>query len=93
MSSPSNMMVPELFISRITIVDVVDLPQPNLPTRPTLSPRPTVKLMPSTARKLSGFTAGFGLNSFLSEPPASLRGYSLTSFSMMSSGLVAPPLV
>ena len=40
MSSPSNMMRPSvLSISRITIVEVVDLPQPDSPTRPTLSPR------------------------------------------------------
>ena len=37
--SPSNMMRPEvLSISRITIIEVVDLPQPDSPTRPTLSP-------------------------------------------------------
>ena len=42
MSSPSNMMVPSvLSISRITMVEVVDLPQPDSPTRPTLSPRLT----------------------------------------------------
>ena len=51
-------------------VEVVDLPQPDLPTRPTLSPRPTVKLMPSTARKISGSGAGPRRNSFASE----LRG-------------------
>ncbi len=59
MSSPSNMMVPSvLSISRITMVEVVDLPQPDSPTRPTLSPRSTVKLMPSTARNTSGSGAG-----------------------------------
>ena len=59
MSSPSNMMVPSvLSIRRITMVEVVDLPQPDSPTRPTLSPRSTVKLMPSTARKISGSGAG-----------------------------------
>ena len=90
MSSPSNMMVPAvLSISRITIIEVVDLPQPDSPTSPTLSPRPTVKLMPSTARKFSGSTAGLGPNSFVSVPRASLRGYSLTSFSTTSRGLAA----
>ena len=50
MSSPSNRMMPEvLSISRITIIEVVDLPQPDSPTRPTLSPRAIEKLMPSTA--------------------------------------------
>ena len=54
MSSPSNTMRPEVgSSSRITIIEVVDLPQPDSPTRPTLSPWPTVKLMPSTARKSS----------------------------------------
>ena len=54
------MMVPSvLSISRITIVEVVDLPQPDSPTRPTLSPRAIWKLMPSTARKkMSGSGAG-----------------------------------
>ena len=38
-SSPSNTMRPEVWSSsRITIIDVVDLPQPDSPTRPTLSP-------------------------------------------------------
>ena len=48
-------MRPEVWSrSRITIIDVVDLPQPDSPTRPTLSPWPTVKLMPSTARNMFG---------------------------------------
>ena len=55
MFSPSNMIVP------VGLVDqphdhasrCVDLPQPDSPTRPTLSPRSTVKLMPSTARNTS----------------------------------------
>ena len=60
MSSPSNMMTPSLLsMRRITIVEVVDLPQPDSPTRPTLSPRLMVKLMPSTARKVSGSGAGW----------------------------------
>ena len=59
MSSPSNMIVPSvLSIRRMTMVEVVDLPQPDSPTRPTLSPRLTVKLMPSTARNTSGSGAG-----------------------------------
>ena len=38
-SSPSNTMRPEVWSSsRITIIEVVDLPQPDSPTRPTLSP-------------------------------------------------------
>ena len=41
-SSPSNMMRPEVWSSsRITIIEVVDLPQPDSPTSPTLSPWPT----------------------------------------------------
>ena len=48
----------------MTMVEVVDLPQPDSPTRPTLSPRPTVKLMPSTARKVSGSGAGPRRNRF-----------------------------
>ena len=46
------MIRPEvLSISRITIIDVVDLPQPDSPTSPTLSPRAMEKVMWSTARK------------------------------------------
>ena len=64
-SSPSNTMRPEVWSnSRITIIDVVDLPQPDSPTRPTLSPWPTVKLMPSTARNISASTGGLRENSF-----------------------------
>ena len=66
MFSPSNMIVPSvLSISRMTMVEVVDLPQPNSPTRPTLSPRLTWKLMPSTARNTSGSGAGPRRNSLL----------------------------
>ena len=53
------MMLPaDLSIRRITMVEVVDLPQPDSPTRPTLSPRCTVKLMPSTARNIGGSAVG-----------------------------------
>ena len=82
MSSPSNMMTPSvLSISRITMVEVVDLPQPLSPTSPTLSPRSTRKLMPSTARKISGSGAGLRWNSLPKPADIPLRGYSLTSFS------------
>ena len=38
-SSPLKAMRPEVWSSRrITIIEVVDLPQPDSPTRPTLSP-------------------------------------------------------
>ena len=68
MSSPSNMMMPSVWSSsRITIIEVVDLPQPDSPTRPTLSPRLIVKLMPSTARNISGSGAGLRRNSFASD--------------------------
>ena len=86
-SSPSNTMRPEVWSnSRITIIDVVDLPQPDSPTRPTLSPWPTVKLMPSTARKSSASTGGLRENSLPSTAVAPWRGYSFTSFSTSSSG-------
>ncbi len=86
-SSPSNEMRPEVWsISRITIIDVVDLPQPDSPTRPTLSPWPTVKLMPSTARNLSGSVGGLRENSFAREAVAPWRAYSLTRLSTTSSG-------
>src|SRR5262249_49394445 len=68
----------------------VDLPQPDSPTRPTLSPRPRVKLMPSTARNVSGSGAGLRANFCAKRPPSRFRGYSLTSFSTTNSG--APPL-
>ena len=88
-SSPSNVMRPEVWSSsRITIIEVVDLPQPDSPTRPTLSPWPTVKLMPSTARNISCSTGGLRPNNLPSEAVAPWRGYSFTSFSTRSSGFV-----
>src|SRR5258707_319515 len=94
-SSPSNMMRPEVWSnSRITIIEVVDLPQPDSPTRPTLSPCPTVKLMPSTARNCSVSTGGLRPNSFVSTAVAPWRGYSLTSLSTSRRGFAEPsPLV
>ncbi len=74
-------------ISRITIIEVVDLPQPDSPTRPTLSPRAISKLMPSTARNM--LDSGTGLpaeNSLPNEPRSLWRGYSFTRFSTLSSG-------
>ena len=41
-------------ISFMIIRPVVVLPQPDSPTRPTVSPRPMSKLMPSTARTAAG---------------------------------------
>src|ERR1700716_1614685 len=94
MSSPSNMITPSvLSMRRITMVEVVDLPQPDSPTRPTLSPRFTAKLMPSTARNTSGSGAGLRWKMFLKLPVMPLRAYSLTSFSTTSSGAAALPLV
>ncbi len=93
-SSPSNMMRPEVWSSsRITIIEVVDLPQPDSPTRPTLSPCPTLKLMPSTARNWSVSTGGLRPNNFVSSAVAPWRGYSLTSFSTRRRGFVfsSPP--
>ena len=91
MSSPSNLISPSvLSISRITIVEVVDLPQPDSPTSPTLSPRSIVKLMPSTARNTSGSGVGPPRNSFDSDLVMPWRGYSLTSFSTTSSGSACP---
>ncbi len=83
-SSPSNTMRPEVWSSsRITIIDVVDLPQPDSPTRPTLSPWPTVKLMPSTARNMSRFNRRLAGEQQFAEHRRSRPGaaYSLTSFS------------
>ena len=98
MSWPSNMMRPsDLSIRRMTMVEVVDLPQPDSPTSPTLSPRCTVKLMPSTARKVAG-CSGAGAaaplrRNILAKPPLkSFRAYSLTSFSTTSSGARLSPL-
>src|ERR1700704_978670 len=86
-SSPSKLMRPEVWSnSRITIIEVVDLPQPDSPTRPTLSPRPTLKLMPSTARKFSSSTGGLRPNNLPSVAVAPWRGYSLTSFSPSGGG-------
>ena len=89
MSSPSNMMTPSvLSIRRMTMVEVVDLPQPDSPTRPTLSPRSIEKLMPSTARKISGSGARLAARTTrLNAALLPLRGYSLTSFSTTRSGV------
>src|SRR5262249_42791016 len=73
---------------RITMVEVVDLPQPDSPTSPTLSPRFTVKLIPSTARKISGSGAGLRWKILRKPPGNPLRGYSLTNFSTRSSGVM-----
>ena len=80
MSSPSNMVTPSLLsMSRITMVEVVDLPQPDSPTKPTLSPRATVKLMPSTARNVSGSGAGRRAKIFANGPHGRLRGLDLSA--------------
>ncbi len=90
MSSPSNLINPSVVsISRITIVEVVDLPQPDSPTSPTLSPRSTWKLMPSTARNTSGSGEGPRRKSFASVLVTPWRGYSFTSFSTTRSGSLA----
>src|SRR5208282_5601310 len=79
--------MPELLsINRITIIEVVDLPQPDSPTRPTLSPRAMEKLMPSTARKVSVSTGGLRLNILAHEAGRPLRGYSLISLSTTNKG-------
>jgi hypothetical protein len=86
------MMRPEVWSSsRITIIDVVDFPQPDSPTRPTLSPWPTEKLMPSTARNCSSSIGGLREKIFDSVAVAPWRGYSLTSFSTSSSGFSLSP--
>ena len=51
MSSPSKVIEPAVGLYRRMIVrPVVDLPQPDSPTSPTVSPRRMSKLMSSTAR-------------------------------------------
>jgi hypothetical protein len=85
-SVPSKMIEPLLgSISRVIIIEVVDLPQPDSPTSPSVSPLATLKLMPSTARK-----ADFGASalpiSFARNDPVSGRGYSFTRFSTRISG-------
>ncbi len=50
MSRPSILMLPSVgSISRRTVRPTVDLPQPDSPTRPSVSPRRIEKLTPSTA--------------------------------------------
>ena len=95
-SWPSKVMRPsDLSIRRMTMVEVVDLPQPDSPTRPTLSPRSTLKLMPSTARNVSGSGEGprrMSLRNVPTRPSRPLRGYSLTSFCTVRSGARSSPL-
>ncbi len=51
MSVPSNSIFPAVgSSSRVTSRPIVDLPQPDSPTTPSVSPALTVKSMPSTAR-------------------------------------------
>ncbi len=50
MSSPLNLIDPSVGRSRLTsILATVDLPQPDSPTMPSVSPRSSVKSTPSTA--------------------------------------------
>ena len=50
MSCPSIRIAPEVgSTSRSTLRATVDLPQPDSPTSPSVSPTPTEKLTPSTA--------------------------------------------
>src|SRR5260370_1222354 len=50
MSVPSIRMLPPVgSTKRSTLRATVDLPQPDSPTSPSVSPTPTEKLMPSTA--------------------------------------------
>ena len=50
MSRPSKMMLPPVgSSSRMTQRAIVDLPQPDSPTTPSVSPFLTVKVTPSTA--------------------------------------------
>ncbi len=50
MSVPLSLMLPEVgSTSRSTVRATVDLPQPDSPTRPSVSPTPSEKLTPSTA--------------------------------------------
>ena len=50
MSVPSNTMAPSVgSISRASNRTMVDLPQPDSPTNPRLSPRPIERSTPSTA--------------------------------------------
>src|SRR4029077_2944487 len=54
-SLPSNQISPEVgSISRRMQRPVVVLPQPDSPTRPSVSPRPISKLTPSTALTTAG---------------------------------------
>src|SRR6267154_201696 len=86
-SSPSKLMRPEVWSrSRITIIEVVDLPQPDSPTRPTLSPWPTVKLMPSTARNCSASTGGLRPNNLPSVAVAPWRAHQLLGIGVFRFG-------
>src|SRR5262245_794192 len=50
MSSPASLIEPAVgSISRSTVRPTVDLPQPDSPTRPSVSPAAVAKLTPSTA--------------------------------------------
>src|SRR5438105_13377994 len=59
MSTPSKITLPEVTgISWVTSRPSVDLPHPDSPTSPTVSPRCTSKLTPSTALTLAPTPAG-----------------------------------
>ncbi len=87
MSSPLKVMVPLVgSIRRITMVDVVDLPQPDSPTSPTLSPRFTLNDSPSTALKGALFSSSLRLSSRDNAELETWRGYSFTRFVTVEQG-------
>jgi hypothetical protein len=83
MSVPLNRICPDVGVSsRVIIRPVVDLPQPDSPTRPRLPPASSVKLTPSTA-----WTTFFVRD----RPAASLIGKCIFRSRISSSGVPAPP--
>jgi hypothetical protein len=69
-------------ISRLIIFKVVDLPQPEGPTKQQIWPRPTVRVTSSTARVPSGKVFPTLLNSIIASP----RGAPLPGGSVVREG-------
>ena len=89
-SSPSNMMRPEVWSSsRITIIEVVDLPQPDLADQAdALAVADGEADAVDGAEDFRARPAACGRTALPSTAVAPWRGYSLTSFSTRSSGFV-----
>ena len=86
MSAPSKRRLPAVgSISRAAMRPMVVLPLPDSPTRPTTSPRPTVKDTSSTARTTGPRAKAVGAKCLV-RPETSRRGASVIGSELAASG-------